>query len=58
MTIAMHATKLVVREIAAVEPFYRAIGLKLVNRNEGGEGDVHQEQCWLSRNRGIWIRMS
>ena len=48
MLFAMHATKLVVRDVAAAERFYCALGLKLVNRNTGGEGDVHQEQSWLS----------
>jgi catechol 2,3-dioxygenase-like lactoylglutathione lyase family enzyme len=24
------------------------MGLKVVSRNEGGELEVHQEQCWLS----------
>jgi catechol 2,3-dioxygenase-like lactoylglutathione lyase family enzyme len=48
MQFAMHATKLVVRDVAAAERFYTALGLKLVNRNVGGEGDVHQEQAWLS----------
>ncbi len=44
MQFAMHATKLVVRDVAAAERFYSALGLKLVARNTGGEGDVHQEQ--------------
>ena len=48
MEFAMHATKLVVRDVAAAERFYLALGHKLVNRNTGGEGDVHQEQSWLS----------
>jgi catechol 2,3-dioxygenase-like lactoylglutathione lyase family enzyme len=48
MQFAMHATKLVVRDVAAMEAFYLALGLKLVSRNQGGEGDVHQEQSWLS----------
>lgn len=48
MQFAMHATKLVVRDVPAAEKFYTALGLKLVNRNVGGEGDVHQEQSWLS----------
>lgn len=42
------ATKLVVRDVAAQEQFYRAIGLKLVSSNIGGEGDVRQQQSWLS----------
>ena len=48
MSIAMHATKLVVRDVGSTEKFYRAIGLKVVSRNVGGEDNVHQEQCWLS----------
>jgi catechol 2,3-dioxygenase-like lactoylglutathione lyase family enzyme len=48
MQFAMHATKLVVRDVTATERFYCALGLKLVNRNTGGEGDVRQEQSWLS----------
>ncbi len=48
MSIALIATKLVVRDLEAAEAFYRAIGLKLVSRNVGGEAEVRQEQCWLS----------
>jgi catechol 2,3-dioxygenase-like lactoylglutathione lyase family enzyme len=48
MTIAMHATKLVVRDVAAAERFYQAMGLKLVSRNAGGEREVRQQQSWLS----------
>lgn len=48
MILAMHATKLVVRDVAAAEAFYQAIGLKLVTRNLGGEGDVRQQQSWMS----------
>ena len=48
MSITMRFTKLVVGDIALTEPFYLAMGLKLVSRNEGGEEEVHQEQCWLS----------
>ncbi len=48
MTIALIATKLVVRDLEASERFYRAIGLKLVSRNVGGEAEVRQAQCWLS----------
>ena len=48
MPIAMRFTKLVVGDIALCEPFYLAMGLKVVSRNEGGELEVHQEQCWLS----------
>ena len=48
MSIAMRFTKLVVGDIALCEPFYLAMGLKLVSRNQGGELEVHQEQCWLS----------
>lgn len=48
MNFAMHATKLVVRDVEAQARFYEALGLKLVNRNVGGEAEVRQEQCWLS----------
>ena len=48
MILGMHATKVVVRDVAAAERFYEAIGLRLVNRNLGGEADVRQQQSWLS----------
>lgn len=48
MTLTMHATKLVVRDVEAAERFYRAFGLKVVSRNVGGEEEVRQQQCWLS----------
>ena len=48
MIIAMHATKLVVRDVDATERFYQAVGLKVVNRNIGGEDEVRQEQSWMS----------
>jgi catechol 2,3-dioxygenase-like lactoylglutathione lyase family enzyme len=48
MSTAITATKLVVTDVAASERFYQAIGLKVVSRNIGGEGNVRQEQCWLS----------
>lgn len=48
MSIAMRHMKLVVRDLNAAERFYRAIGLKVVSRNVGGEGEVAQEQSWLS----------
>lgn len=48
MNTQMHATKLVVRDVDAAEAFYTALGMKMVNRNTGGEGDVHQQQSWLS----------
>ena len=48
MILGMHATKVVVRDVDAAERFYQAIGLKLVSRNLGGEGDVRQKQAWLS----------
>lgn len=48
MIVGMHATKLVVRDVAAAERFYLALGLKLVSRNEGGEADFRQRQSWLS----------
>jgi catechol 2,3-dioxygenase-like lactoylglutathione lyase family enzyme len=48
MIIAMHATKLVVQDLTVTEPFYRAIGFKVVSRNLGGENEVRQSQCWLS----------
>jgi catechol 2,3-dioxygenase-like lactoylglutathione lyase family enzyme len=48
VSIAMNATKLVVRDVDAAERFYTAIGLKVVSRNVGGEAEVAQKQCWLS----------
>lgn len=48
MQFAMHATKLVVRDVEAQARFYQTIGLKVVSRNTGGEEEVRQEQCWLS----------
>jgi catechol 2,3-dioxygenase-like lactoylglutathione lyase family enzyme len=48
MNFAMHATKLVVRDVDAAERFYCALGMKVVNRNTGGEKEVHQQQSWLS----------
>ncbi len=48
MIVAMHATKLVVRDADAAEQFYEAIGLKLVSRNIGGEREVRQKQSWMS----------
>ena len=48
MILALHATKLVVRDLEAADRFYRAIGLQPVARNLGGEGDVRQQQSWLS----------
>jgi catechol 2,3-dioxygenase-like lactoylglutathione lyase family enzyme len=48
MSIALTATKRVVSNLEASERFYRAIGLKVVSRNVGGEDEVRQEQCWLS----------
>lgn len=48
MIVGNIATKLVVADVAAAERFYRALGLKVVSRNLGGEDEVRQEQCWLS----------
>ncbi|MEO6716342.1 MAG: VOC family protein [Novosphingobium sp.] len=48
MSIAMRFTKLVVGDLALTERFYVALGLKVVSRNDGGELEVHQAQCWLS----------
>ncbi len=48
MEFAMHATKLVVRDVPAMEEFYCALGMKVASRNVGGEKDVHQEQSWLT----------
>src|SRR3989442_1763402 len=42
-------TKLVVRDVPAVESFYTAMGLKVVRRYVGGEGRGAQEQSWLSQ---------
>lgn len=48
MILGMHATKVIVRDLAAAERFYRAIGLQFVSHNTGGEGEVSQKQSWLS----------
>lgn len=48
MIAAYHATKLIVRDLAATESFYKALGLKEVSRNLGGEDEVRQDQVWLS----------
>jgi predicted enzyme related to lactoylglutathione lyase len=48
MSITMNSMKLVVRDLATTERFYRAMGFKVVSRNTGGEKEVHQTQCWLS----------
>jgi len=48
MSIAMNGMKLVVQDLDSAERFYRAMGFKVVSRNVGGEGNVAQEQCWLS----------
>ena len=45
---AVTGTKLVVNDVKANELFYVALGLKVANRNVGGEAEVRQEQCWLS----------
>jgi catechol 2,3-dioxygenase-like lactoylglutathione lyase family enzyme len=44
----MHATKLVVRDLDSAERFYAGLGLTVLSRNDGGEGDVHQRQTWFS----------
>jgi catechol 2,3-dioxygenase-like lactoylglutathione lyase family enzyme len=44
----MHATKLVVRDLDSAERFYAALGLTVLSRNLGGEGDVRQRQTWFS----------
>jgi catechol 2,3-dioxygenase-like lactoylglutathione lyase family enzyme len=48
MPTRMHATKLVVRDLPSAERFYTAIGLNVLSRNLGGEGNVRQDQTWLS----------
>lgn len=48
MPLNWHATKLVVRNVAVEEQFYVAIGLKLLGRMLGGEGNVHQQESTLS----------
>lgn len=48
MSIAIKHTKLVVKDLGASERFYLALGLQVVGRNTGGEGDVAQTQSWLS----------
>lgn len=48
MILAIHSTKVVVHDLEAAERFYQSLGLKLVNRNLGGEKKVRQQQSWLS----------
>lgn len=48
MGAAFTATKLVVRDLAAAERFYAALGLQVAGRNIGGEGVYRQDQVWLS----------
>ena len=48
MSLAVTATKLVVRDADAAQHFYTSIGLKAVGGNIGGDGDLRQKQCWLS----------
>jgi catechol 2,3-dioxygenase-like lactoylglutathione lyase family enzyme len=48
----MHATKLVVRDVDRAEGFYTALGLTVMSRNHGGEGDVRQKQTWLAASEG------
>lgn len=48
MEFGMHATKLVVADLALAERFYLALGMKVASRNVGGGGEVRQEQTWLS----------
>ncbi len=50
MAVGFHATKLIVRDRDAAERFYEAIGMKVVSRNVGGEGNVRQSQSWLSES--------
>lgn len=52
MIVGFHATKLIVRNADAAERFYTTIGLKLVNRNVGGEAEVRQKQSWMSVSGG------
>jgi len=52
MQFSMHATKLIVADLDRAEAFYRAIGMAVVSRNQGGEGDVHQAQVWLAAGEG------
>jgi len=52
MQFSMHATKLIVADLDRAEAFYRAIGMAVVSRNDGGEGDVHQAQVWLAAGTG------
>ena len=48
MASRMHATKLVVRDLERAERFYASLGLAVLSRNVGGDGDVHQAQTWFS----------
>jgi predicted enzyme related to lactoylglutathione lyase len=49
MSFGIIATKLVVRDVEAAERFYMGLGLKIISRNLGGEGEVRQQQSWLSQ---------
>ncbi len=53
MAIAFTATKLIVRDLAAAERFYAALGLQVAGRNLGGEGEFRQDQVWLSASGGM-----
>lgn len=53
MGIVFTATKLVVRDVAAAERLYIALGLQTVGRNLGGDGEFRQEQAWLSASGGM-----
>lgn len=48
MTITFNTTKRVVRDLAAAEKFYCAMGMKVAGGNVGGDGEARQEQRWLT----------
>ena len=43
-----HATKLIVDDLARAARFYEGLGLREISRNLGGDGNVRQDQVWLT----------
>jgi catechol 2,3-dioxygenase-like lactoylglutathione lyase family enzyme len=48
MSVAMDFTKRIIGDMDAAERFYREMGLKLIMRVDVGEGEVGQEQAYMS----------
>jgi predicted enzyme related to lactoylglutathione lyase len=44
----MNFNKLIVGDVEAAQRFYEAVGLKTVFRHDGGEGEVEQQQVYMS----------